>query len=43
MERNFCCVIKVELHAGDSGGLGRPIEYMDGTVKKDGRDEMEDR
>lgn len=46
MERNFCCVRKVELYEGDSGGLGSPIGYIDvidGTETKEGWDEIEDR
>lgn len=43
MERNFCCVMKVELYDGDRGGLGRPIEYIDEMDTMEGWDETEDR
>lgn len=42
MERNFCWVVKVELYEGDSGGLGRPIEYMDETETVERCDDTED-
>lgn len=42
MERDFCCAVRVELYEGDSGGLGSPIEHMDGAETREGWDEMED-